>query len=89
MIFSITRDNASPNLVLINEFKREYYKSTNQQFFGDIPCIAHVINLIVQDIMNGIKIKPPKNAEIPDIIREIEKIRVPPGDTDREISPSK
>jgi hypothetical protein len=75
LFYSITRDNASPNLTMMAEFKKQYFEHFKRKFTGEIPCTTHVINLIVQDIMGEIKAKPPKNDEIADIIREAETIR--------------
>ena len=47
---SITRDNASSNDTLIEAFQKHYNMQTIK-FQGDIPCIAHVLNLVIQDIL--------------------------------------
>ncbi|CZT10958.1 uncharacterized protein RAG0_15273 [Rhynchosporium agropyri] len=52
-ISSITRDNASSNDTLIKEL-RSYYDISGIVFQGDISCIAHVLNLVVQDILKAI-----------------------------------
>lgn len=75
LFYSLTRDNASPNLTMMAEFKRQYFKSFKTKFTGEIPCTTHIINLIVQDIMGEIKAKPPKTDEIVDIIKEVETMR--------------
>ncbi|CZR70301.1 uncharacterized protein PAC_20205 [Phialocephala subalpina] len=49
----ITRDNASSNDSLINSF-RLHYSYENIKFEGDIPCMAHVLNLVVQDILKAL-----------------------------------
>jgi hypothetical protein len=49
-ITSITRDNASPNDTLISAF-REHYFIASIRFTGDTPCLAHVFNIAVQDIL--------------------------------------
>ena len=51
--FSITRNNASSNDTLINAFKNHYNKETIK-FYGDIHCVAHVLNLVVQNILKVI-----------------------------------
>ena len=56
-IFCITRDNAYNNDTLIKDFK-EYNKANNGLFYSDIRCIAHIINLIVQDILKELKGQP-------------------------------
>lgn len=38
---------------MINDFKKHYLIQTIQ-FTGDIPCVAHVLNLVVQDILKTI-----------------------------------
>jgi hypothetical protein len=53
LINSITRDNASSNDTLINSFKR-YYLINGIKFEGNVACIAHVLNLVVQDILKAI-----------------------------------
>jgi formyltetrahydrofolate synthetase len=50
---SITRDNASSNDTLISYFKSNY-KELNLDFEGDIHCVAHVLNLVAQDIIKAI-----------------------------------
>ena len=50
---SITRDNASSNDSLINAF-RLYYSYENIKFEGDIPYIAHVLNLTIQNILKAL-----------------------------------
>jgi hypothetical protein len=52
-IISITRDNASSNDTLISAFKNHYNKEAIK-FYGDIHCVAHVLNLVVQDILKAI-----------------------------------
>jgi hypothetical protein len=51
--FSITRDNASSNDTLLKAFINHYNKEAIK-FQGDIPCITHVLNLIIQDILKGL-----------------------------------
>ena len=53
-IFCIARDNASTNDTLIQDFKA-YNDENNGLFHSDIRCIAHIINLVVQDILKEIK----------------------------------
>jgi hypothetical protein len=62
---SITRDNASSNDTLISAFQR-HYDIEGIKFKGDIPCIAHVLNLIVQDILRAI-IKDDYESDIRDV----------------------
>ena len=50
---NITRDNTSSNNSLINAF-RLYYSYENIKFEGDIPCMAHVLNFAVQDILKAL-----------------------------------
>ena len=53
-IFSITRDNASNNDTLIQVYKK-YSDDNNGLFHSDIRCLAHILNLVVQDILKEIK----------------------------------
>ncbi len=50
-ILSITRDNASNNTTFMNTFKKNYNFITNKDFMNDIRCVTHIINLVVQDIL--------------------------------------
>jgi len=43
---SITRDNAKSNDTLIKAFSKHYNKQ-GLKFQGDIPYIAHVLNLVI------------------------------------------
>ncbi|XMA14723.1 hypothetical protein WAI453_007514 [Rhynchosporium graminicola] len=52
-IISITRDNASSNDTLIRAFIKDY-DIKGIRFQGDIACLAHVLNLIVQDTLKNI-----------------------------------
>ena len=56
------------------EFVKYYKEKFNIEFISDIPCAAHVINLIFNDIMAELKLKAPKNDEIAIYIENIEKI---------------
>jgi hypothetical protein len=53
IFYSITRDNASSNDTLLKGFI-EHYNKDSIKFQGDIPCLAHVLNLVVQDILKAI-----------------------------------
>ncbi len=72
--YRITHDNASSNLTLMAEFVKYYKEKFNIEFISDIPCAAHVINLIVNDIMAELKLKAPKNDEIAIYIEDMEKV---------------
>jgi hypothetical protein len=48
--FSITRDNASSNDTLLSAFTKHYYKE-GIRFYKDVPCIAYILNLVIQDII--------------------------------------
>ena len=54
-ILAITRDNASNNATLFNDFQANYksYKGSNKVY--SIPCIDHVLNLVCQDILKSLK----------------------------------
>jgi hypothetical protein len=52
-LFSITRDNAASNNTLISAFKK-YYNTNSIKFEGDIACVAHVLNLVVQAILKAL-----------------------------------
>ena len=68
---SITRDNAGSNDTLIEAFSKHYNKQ-GLKFQGDIPCIAHVLNLVIQDILKGL-IKNDYDSSYKEDIYEIEK----------------
>ena len=67
--FSITRDNASSNNTLIEALTKHYEKE-GLRFQGDIPCIAHVLNLVIQDIIKGIIKEDYDSSYINDIYTE-------------------
>jgi hypothetical protein len=69
-LYSITRNNASSNNTLIKALKN-YYSLSGIAFQGDISCIAHVLNLVVQDILKAI-IKEAYNSFNNDDIYNIE-----------------
>jgi len=52
MAYSITRDNASSNDTLISKFTR-HYSLNSINFKGDIACCAHVLNLVVQEVLKA------------------------------------
>jgi hypothetical protein len=49
-LYSITRDNASANNTLIKKVKK-HYELSGSSFYGDVACLAHILNLVVQDIL--------------------------------------
>ena len=53
ILYSITRDNVSSNDTLISAFKR-HYDLQGIKFQGDILCLVHVLNLVVQDILKAL-----------------------------------
>ena len=59
---------------MMTEFRNYYLNNFDIEFFGDIPCAAHVINLIVNDIMSAIKLNAPKSDEITIYINDTEKL---------------
>jgi hypothetical protein len=44
-------------------------------FQGNIACAAHVINLIIQDILSALKLNPPKIDEFFEFTEENERIK--------------
>ncbi len=74
VIFRITRDNASSNLTLMTEWTNNYKEKFDIDFIGDIPCAAHVINLIVNDIMSELNLKALKSDEIAIYMEYAEKL---------------
>ena len=59
---------------MIAEFINYYRNSHKIEFIGDIPCVAHIINLIVNDVMSSLKLNAPKSDEIAIYIDNIEKL---------------
>jgi hypothetical protein len=53
MYYSITRDNTSLNNTLLKAFIKHYNKKSIK-FQGDISYIAHILNLVVQDILKAL-----------------------------------
>ncbi|PVH70960.1 hypothetical protein DL98DRAFT_577629 [Cadophora sp. DSE1049] len=65
-IISITRDNASSNDTLITAFIKHYTKEAIK-FQGDTPCIAYMLNLVVQDILKSLIKKDYDTSYVNDI----------------------
>ncbi len=59
---------------MIAEFINYYRNSYKIEFIGDIPYIAYIINLIMNDVMSSLKLNTPKNDEIAIYIDDIEKL---------------
>ncbi len=59
---------------MINQFRTNYRNKFNIKFIGEIPCVAHIINLIVNDIMNTLKLKAAPSDEIAIFINDMEKL---------------
>ncbi len=57
----------------MSEFKRVYTEKA-LTFIGDIPCAAHIINLVANDIMKACSLNASKNDEIAIYINEIEEL---------------
>ena len=72
-VFTITRDNASPNNTMLNEFEAaaSFYEDgdcleqpwsfTHKE--GDVQCLGHIINLAVQDALKQLKAMPSDISE--------------------------
>jgi hypothetical protein len=50
-VTSLIRDNASNNNTFIEDFKDNYSHLSYNDFNKDIRCLAHIINLVAQDIL--------------------------------------
>jgi hypothetical protein len=73
-VFTITRDNASANDVMLDNIEAETYNSRMSlldlveqlwsftQKEGDVRCIGHIINLAVQAALTCLKTVPSKEA---------------------------
>jgi len=59
---------------MIAEFINYYRNSYKIEFIGDIPCVAYIINLIVNDVMSLFKLNAPKSDEIVIYIDDMEKL---------------
>ena len=66
-VFTVTRDNASSNDVMLREFERltQPTATTTTRYpthftcnIGDIRCIAHIINLAAQEMVKQLKVEP-------------------------------
>ena len=65
-IFTITRDNASNNTVILAEFEKasslKEYESHHPWYFtvkeGDVRYVAYIINLVVQAALTSLKAIP-------------------------------
>jgi hypothetical protein len=70
-VFTCTRDNASANTVMLAEYEkiaRDQEVTTQQPWTfkvkeGDVRCIAHIINIAVQDALKTLKAAPAEQAE--------------------------
>lgn len=70
-ITSITRDNASSNNTLIQEFKN-YYQTSGFSFEGNIACVAHVLNIVVQDILQVLIKEDYNSLQVSSLIQQEE-----------------
>lgn len=92
-IFTITRDNATNNDSMLNSFEgaTDGIKYTALQpwgfsrKYGDVRCMAHILNLAVQDALKSLKAIP----EDTDIYR-VEEERAEPvnAEEDQSLSPA-
>lgn len=70
-VFTVTRDNARPNNVMLKEFEeaaaQEEYTVEQPWTFrvesGDVGCMAHVFNLAVQAALKSLNADPAEDAE--------------------------
>ena len=70
-VFTCTRDNASANTVMLTEYEKlaKDQEVTTQQPWtftvkeGDVRCIAHIINIAVQDALKTLKAAPVEQTE--------------------------
>ncbi|KFY05060.1 hypothetical protein O988_00291 [Pseudogymnoascus sp. VKM F-3808] len=70
-VFTCTRDNALANTIMLAEYEkiaRDQEVTTQQPWTfkvkeGDIQCIAHIINIAVQDALKTLKAVPAEQAE--------------------------
>ena len=58
------RDNVSNNTTFIGSFQEAYKVITQSDFLYDIRCIAHIINLIAQDILKEFIISSSDSADL-------------------------
>jgi len=93
-VFTITRDNASPNDVMLLNFESEAYtqrmasKSVEHPWSftrkdGDIRCIGHIINLAVQAALTHLKATPSDSTDT--YWMEPDAARVPISQTQEEV----
>jgi hypothetical protein len=85
-VFTITRDNASSNSVMLEEFEKYAllnFKNTLQQPWhflveeGDVRCIAHIINIAVQAALTSLKSVPSKDCNIYRFEEGVQSQRIP------------
>jgi hypothetical protein len=94
-VFTVTQDNASPNDVMLLEFKEEaksqrkaspsspYHPWSFTRKDGDIRCLGHIINLAVQAALTQLKAIPSATSE--SYRMEVNAARIPLGQSQEDI----
>lgn len=66
-IMSISRDNASPVVKLVNTFKENYFRDNSPEII-DVPCLLHVLNLVTNRLLQYLFFVPNNTIEFKNII---------------------
>jgi hypothetical protein len=89
-VMAITTDNAASNTTMADDIRdqlrqsgctRKYHDRDLDHYLGDfphVPCVAHVLNLVVLAMMKHLKLQAPKHVEISWDDKEI-LLKSPPG----------
>ncbi len=59
---------------MMEQFRENYLNKFDINFIGQIACVAHIINLIINDIMSILKLKAAPSDEIAIFINDMEKL---------------